>query len=194
MANATSAPSISGVNKAPPRHGERHTLSPETELRLELSSNTTATLTLLQGSAEVFGAEMALERPYTLAGNNKIAIFTWHGCVLDVELDNENKQLDISYTSDETVANIAFVNTHAQLEALRDEAWNDISNNSESKSNGPRVMLVGPADCGKSSLSRILLAYGTFYSFGFFLPSSFCNFFFSEIFDYKIIGKSDIMN
>ena len=178
MANATSAPSISGVNKAPPRHGERHTLSPETELRLELSSNTTATLTLLQGSAEVFGAEMALERPYTLAGNNKIAIFTWHGCVLDVELDNENKQLDISYTSDETVANIAFVNTHAQLEALRDEAWNDISNNSESKSNGPRVMLVGPADCGKSSLSRILLAYGTFYSFGFFLPSSFCNFFF----------------
>eukprot|EP00560_Eucampia_antarctica_P000519 CAMPEP_0197834594 /NCGR_PEP_ID=MMETSP1437-20131217/22997_1 /TAXON_ID=49252 ORGANISM="Eucampia antarctica, Strain CCMP1452" /NCGR_SAMPLE_ID=MMETSP1437 /ASSEMBLY_ACC=CAM_ASM_001096 /LENGTH=483 /DNA_ID=CAMNT_0043439415 /DNA_START=48 /DNA_END=1499 /DNA_ORIENTATION=+ len=162
MANAAISGTNSVVNKPPPRYGERHTLSPETELRLELSASTPATLTLLQGSAEVFGAELALDKPYNLRGNNKIAIFTWHGCVLDVELENDNKQLDISYTSDETVSNIAFVNTHAQLEALRDEAWNNNSNESENSSisiNGPRVLLVGPADSGKSSLVRILLAY-----------------------------------
>lgn len=170
VATTTAGTSINNngvVSKSPPRYGERHTLSPETELRLELSASTTATLTLLQGSAEVFGAELALDKPYNLRGNNKIAIFTWHGCILDVELDNDNKQLDISYTSDETVSNVAFVNTHAQLEALRDEAWNNINENNESKnnngnnssSNGPRILIVGPSDSGKSSLVRILSAY-----------------------------------
>lgn len=161
------------IGKAPPRYGERHTISAETELRLELSASTTATLTLLQGSAEVFGAELAMDKPYHLRGNNKIAIFTWHGCTLDVDLENDNQQLDISYTSDETVSNVAFVNTHAQLEALRDEAWNnihetnEINNNnntnnstiSSGNSNGPRVLVVGPSDSGKSSLVRILSAY-----------------------------------
>ena len=88
-------------------------------------------------------------------------------------------QLDIIYVSDETDANVSFVNTHAQLEAMRDEALGysaSSSTNSPTSTTatttgetinketavmvgGPRVLLVGPADCGKSSLARVLVAY-----------------------------------
>ena len=79
--------------------------------------------------------------------------------------------LDMIYESDETDANVAYVNTHAQLEAMRDEALlasgnennnnnnEGDDNNNSNKSSGPRVLLVGPADCGKSSLARVLTAY-----------------------------------
>jgi ABC-type protease/lipase transport system fused ATPase/permease subunit len=58
-----------------------------------------------------------------------------------------------AYTSDETNANVSYVNTHAQLEVLRDEAL-------ASNAAGPRVMIVGPPESGKSSLAKILVAYG----------------------------------
>lgn len=75
---------------------------------------------------------------------------------MDVEF---GKELEISYTSEETVANVAFVNTHAQLEAMRDEALMDATNGKD-ESDGPRVLVVGPADCGKTSLVKVLTNYG----------------------------------
>jgi polyribonucleotide 5'-hydroxyl-kinase len=134
---------------------ERHVLKAEEELRLEVGFSKTCNfkLTLVRGSAELSGVELALNHTYTLAadsGGLKLAIFTWHGCVVDVIADEGS--LDISYTSDETNSNVAAVNTHAQLEALRDEA---VSTSSE----GPRVLIVGPSESGKSSLAKLLTAY-----------------------------------
>jgi polyribonucleotide 5'-hydroxyl-kinase len=105
----------------------------------------------------------------------KVAIYTWHGCIIDV---TQVKKLDIVYVSDETNANVAYVNTHAQLEAMRDEAYTTITTTAAAMDNngqqqrssgdstataggtgGPRVLLVGPTDSGKTSLARILLAY-----------------------------------
>jgi len=177
--------------KPPPKNGERHTLSPQTELRLEVPSHTSVSLTLLSGSAEIFGAEMAIftsgtgpgtdlsksKQTYLIPGHAKFAVFTWHGCVLDVDVEF-GKDLDIGYTSEETVANIAYVNTHAQLEAMRDEALMNATNpstngsrsngisgsgsgsNKSSSIDGPRVLVVGPADCGKTSLVKLLTSYG----------------------------------
>ena len=51
------------------------------------------------------------------------------------------------------------MNTHAQLEALRDEALLKQINGEES-GEGPRILVVGPADSGKTSLTKILVAYG----------------------------------
>ena len=136
---------------------ERHVLKAEEELRLEVSFSKSCQfqLTLLQGSAELWGVELASNTPYTLAadsGGLKIAIFTWHGCVIDVL--SPDGSLEMAYTSDETSSNVATVNTHAQLEALRDEAALGGGGGE-----GPRVLVVGPTESGKSSLAKTLVAY-----------------------------------
>jgi len=107
----------------------------------------------------------ALKQSYLISGHAKLAVFTWHGCILDVDVEF-GKELEISYTSDETVANVAYVNTHAQLEALRDEAMMmgggsgvGVGEKEEDKVDGPRVLVVGPADSGKTSLVKVLTAY-----------------------------------
>lgn len=175
------------IHKPIPQNGERHTLEPETELRIEIPANTNGTVTLLAGSAEIFGAELPLalssssiassldasssDKMYNskqsvhLSGNTKFAIYTWHGCTLDIDIEF-GKSLAISYTSSETSANISYVNTHAQLEAIRDEVLGDKMNvdipgsGTENKNkDGPRVLLVGPADSGKTSLARVLTSY-----------------------------------
>lgn len=161
MVLSTASPSLT-VDDLPPIQdgvgGERHVLKAESELRLEIPHNkgsTTnqqklCTLVLRKGSCELWGLELALNHPYVLTAGAKLALFTWHGCVVDVlECDS----LEISYVSEETNANVAYVNTHAQLEALRDEA---LANQGE----GPRVLIVGPPESGKSSLAKLLVAYG----------------------------------
>jgi len=91
-----------------------------------------------------------------------------------LDVSDEDK-LDIVYVSEETDANVAYVNTHAQLEAMRDEALASLlpatnpqqgmlsdkneGENDNSDVEGPRVLLIGPADCGKSSLARVLSSY-----------------------------------
>lgn len=131
--------------------GERHVLQPQEEVRVEIPFGTNsevARLTLQKGSCELWGCELALGKTYSIAnGGIQLALFTWHGCVVDID-----GNVEISYTSDETQANVAFVNTHAQLEALRDDSL-------ASGGQGPRVMIVGPPESGKSSLAKTLVAY-----------------------------------
>jgi polyribonucleotide 5'-hydroxyl-kinase len=136
----------------------RHVLEVEEELRLEVSFSKSSQfqITLVHGSAELLGVELAPNTTYTLAPDSsglKIAIFTWHGCVIDVLATDGC--LEISYTSDETNSNIAAVNTNAQLEALRDEA----AMMTPVVGEGPRVLIVGPPESGKTSLAKVLTAY-----------------------------------
>lgn len=143
---------MSEVPSLPPVQGERHTLKAEEELRLEVnfSKQSQCHIVLQHGSCELFGVELAVGKQYTFTGGGlKIALFTWHGCTVDIDSD---EAFDIAYVTDETDCNVAYVNTHAQLEALRDEA-------ASSNSDGPRVLIVGPKECGKSSLFKILTAY-----------------------------------
>ena len=143
----------------PPAPGaERHVLEVEEELRLEVSFSKSCQfqITLVQGSAELLGVELAPNTTYTLSpdtGGLKIAIFTWHGCVLDVL--STDGSLEMSYKTDDTSSNVAAVNTNAQLEALRDEA----ATMTPVVGEGPRVLVVGPPESGKSSLAKVLTAY-----------------------------------
>mmetsp|Transcript_7487 Transcript_7487/g.10890 ORF Transcript_7487/g.10890 Transcript_7487/m.10890 type:complete len:460 (+) Transcript_7487:153-1532(+) len=142
--------SVSQEDLDPPE-GERHVLKAESELRLEMPhGNSTCTIKLLNGSCELWGAELALNHSYVLSGGSKLALFTWHGCTIDVDCD----AMEISYVSEETNANVAYVNTHAQLETQRDSAL-------ASQGEGPRVLIVGPPESGKSSLAKVLIAYAT---------------------------------
>jgi polyribonucleotide 5'-hydroxyl-kinase len=145
----------------PPVVGERHILQPQEELRVEVSFSQShaCSFTLQKGSCELWGCELALGKPYTIhQGGVKLALFTWHGCVVDVDAGGH---LEISYIGirDETEFQVSFVNTHAQLEALRDDAASAIASDAQTQTQGPRVLIVGPPESGKTSLCKTLIAY-----------------------------------
>lgn len=123
----------------------RYTLTAEQELRCEIPESEPIAITLLNGNAEIFGMELVPNREYTFTDDN-IAIFTWYGCV--IEASGEKSTM---YVADSTPM-VAYVNTHMQLEARRDVALA----NGES---GPRVLIAGPSDHGKSTTCRILSSY-----------------------------------
>ena len=100
-------------------------LKKESEIRCEVQENSSLSVKLTAGSAEIFGVEMAPNKEYIFRDQN-IAIFTWYGCTLDISGDDSGL-----YESDSTPM-VSYVNTHVQLEARRDVAL-------ANKENGPRV-------------------------------------------------------
>eukprot|EP00428_Durinskia_dybowskii_P085932 CAMPEP_0170436592 /NCGR_PEP_ID=MMETSP0117_2-20130122/44224_1 /TAXON_ID=400756 /ORGANISM="Durinskia baltica, Strain CSIRO CS-38" /LENGTH=434 /DNA_ID=CAMNT_0010696639 /DNA_START=70 /DNA_END=1371 /DNA_ORIENTATION=- len=131
---------------------KQRVLKKETEMRCEVAENTSLTLKLVAGSAEIFGIEMAPNKEYNFKDQN-IAVFHGMGARLRhlemiVAFSGDDSGL---YESDSTPM-VSYVNTHIQLESRRDIA---LSN----KDNGPRIMIVGPAEHGKTTLAQILSAY-----------------------------------
>lgn len=125
-------------------------LTAESELRCEVTDQESITVKLVSGNAELFGVELALSREYIFSDDN-IAIFTWFGCKLEVRGSCKSKYLAKAGEND--LGNmVALVNAHIQLEAMRDVA---LANGED----GPRVMIVGPTDSGKSTTARILSSY-----------------------------------
>ena len=102
-------------------------------------------LTLRSGEAEIFGSSLELGQKFRISGQ-KIAIFTWKGCEIDVEGTPE-----VIYQSEDTPMS-QYLNIHDTLEARRTKA-------KAGQGEGPRTMIVGPTDSGKSTLSKILLNY-----------------------------------
>lgn len=76
----------------------------------------------------------------------KVAAFTWEGAALELE-----GQPDVVYESDETPMS-SYLNIHDTLEAQRTKAR-------ASHGEGPRTLVVGPTDSGKSTLCRLLSNY-----------------------------------
>ena len=128
-------------------------LEAESELRFEVGADTTLTVALRSGSIELLGIELATNREYSFTAD-KLALFTWHGATLETR----GETLSI-YESKRDSAMISYVNTHAQLEARREAALRVVRQGVSGPPHGPRVMLVGPTDSGKSSVSSILLSY-----------------------------------
>merc|ERR1711865_731442 len=118
-------------------------LNAEHELRLEVQSDQVA-LTLISGAAEVFGAELAVGHTNVIPSGSKIAAFTWHGCVLEVV-----GKPDVMYVANETPMRL-YQNIHILLDQRRQAAR-------ETGARGPRVLVAGPSDSGKSTLCRILV-------------------------------------
>lgn len=106
----------------------------------------TSVLQLLKGTAEIFGTELPTGHKFTFTGC-KSAIFTWEGCTLSV-----TGTPTVEYTSEETPMT-SYSNLHFALEKLRAIAGDF------PVAQGPRVMIIGPEDAGKTSLIKILTAY-----------------------------------
>lgn len=124
----------------------RRAINKEHELRIEVAQDGAATIKLISGSAELFGVELAEHRVYTLSPGRKIAIYSWYGAEVLV-----GGHVAACYLSSETHMPL-YANLHQRLEARREEAR-------KTGAQGPRVIIVGPTDSGKSTLSRILCAY-----------------------------------
>uniref|UniRef100_A0A1A9ZJ52 Protein CLP1 homolog n=1 Tax=Glossina pallidipes TaxID=7398 RepID=A0A1A9ZJ52_GLOPL len=124
-----------------------YNLEADSELRFEVEDkNAKVYVTLISGFAEMFGTELVKKKKYEFVMGAKVAIFTYHGCVLHLAGKTE-----VSYISKETPM-IQYLNCHAALEQMRVVA-------EEKDERGPVVMVVGPMDVGKSTLCRILLNY-----------------------------------
>ncbi|KAG7385740.1 Cleavage polyadenylation factor subunit clp1 [Phytophthora pseudosyringae] len=120
-------------------------LAREGEYRVEVPPQTEVGVKLKSGSAELFGVELAIDREYAFR-DRKLAIFTWYGCTLEVRGAPE-----VAYTSEETPMD-SYLNIHAQLQRRRELA-------KAKHAAGPRVLVCGPVDSGKSTLTQILANY-----------------------------------
>ncbi|XP_041029913.1 polyribonucleotide 5'-hydroxyl-kinase Clp1 [Carcharodon carcharias] len=122
-------------------------LEKETELRFEVEAHETVQLELLSGMAEIFATELTRNKRFTFDGGSKVAVFTWHGCSLQLR-----GRTEVAYVSRETPM-LLYLNCHAALEQMRQQAERE-------DERGPRVMVVGPTDVGKTTVCRLLLNYG----------------------------------
>ncbi|CAB3990730.1 polyribonucleotide 5 -hydroxyl-kinase Clp1 [Paramuricea clavata] len=147
-------------NKSEEQTG-RWNLERETELRFEVpeandsQGNTSAELVLLKGQAEIFGTELVLHKKFHFKPGDKIAVFTWDGCIVEISFSKQfllPGVVDGAYISRETPM-LMYLNLHAALDQMREKAKKNPG------LTGPRIMITGPGDVGKSTLCRILLNY-----------------------------------
>ncbi|XP_071803579.1 polyribonucleotide 5'-hydroxyl-kinase Clp1-like [Asterias amurensis] len=125
---------------------KEYRLVKDTELRFEVENNEIVHVQLKEGLAEVFGTELLKNRTYKFTALSKVAVYTWHGCCLHLKGKTE-----VAYIAKDTPMT-TYLNTHAALEQMRQQA-------EQEGTRGPRVMIVGPTDVGKSTLCRLLLNY-----------------------------------
>ncbi|OAD70147.1 hypothetical protein PHYBLDRAFT_126526 [Phycomyces blakesleeanus NRRL 1555(-)] len=120
-------------------------LDPDHEFRFEVDFNVKVQIKLLKGTAEIFGTELAMNVPYTFSGR-KAAVYTWHGCKIEVK-----GQFLVEYTANETPMT-SYFNAHMAIQQMREKAKRD-------GERGPRVLVIGPHDVGKTSLCKTLVSY-----------------------------------
>ncbi|BFZ01915.1 hypothetical protein BsWGS_04954 [Bradybaena similaris] len=126
--------------------GQEFKLQIHSELRFEVEVKATVELEMTDGRGEMFGTELAKNKKYTFVSGSKVAIFTWHGCTIVLK-----GKAEVAYISKETPM-VVYVNTHAAMEQMRQKAEAE-------NTRGPRILVVGPTDVGKSTLCRILVNY-----------------------------------
>lgn len=122
-------------------------LPPNTEYRFEVGFARTLTVRLRSGTAEYFGTELAPSTTYSFQGT-KGAIYTWHGCRLEL-----GGEVESDYIAEETPMT-SHANLHFALEMLRDQS---VANNGVVM--GPRVLVVGAENAGKTALVKTLTSY-----------------------------------
>lgn len=127
-------------------------LRPGWEWRFEVPVGRLVVLKVVSGTAEKDGVELAPRNAYTLSGA-KSKIVTWHGCELEVEGRCDDDFVAEYATPAANPAN-AVVNLHARLGEMRAAA-------ARLGRQGPRVLVAGPPNMGKTTLARTLTSYAT---------------------------------
>ncbi|KAK3323798.1 Pre-mRNA cleavage complex II protein Clp1-domain-containing protein [Cercophora scortea] len=113
------------------------------------------TVRLVTGTAERDGTPLALNRTYTFV-RTKSKLLTWHGCTIEVNGDCDAYVAE--YVAPEDSPSVSYLNLHFALKERRDHVLRMAGKRGVC---GPRVMICGPKNSGKTSLARTLVAYAT---------------------------------
>lgn len=156
---------LSAPSEAPPPNEESReiSLSKGSEWRFEVALNTTVTVKLLlpssyadgmTGTAEIFGCELAPNHLYEFSGT-KASVYTHHGCTLAATGTFESE-----YVAEETPMS-EYLNLHFALENMRIDASRARLEGRSDAAGGPRVLVVGPENAGKTTLVKTLAGYAS---------------------------------
>lgn len=102
--------------------------------------------TAVRTSAEIFGAELVPGQEYPLLGGTRTALYSWHGCSVQISGHTEQE-----YDAPNVVMR-EYLHAAAIIEQKRQRAL-------ELDLPAPRVLVCGSAFSGKSSLCQILCNY-----------------------------------
>lgn len=105
---------------------------------------------LVSGTAERDGTELALNVTYKFRGV-KSKVLTWRGCEIEFEPSGDFDEYVAEYMSPDETPQVSYLNLHFLLDGLRREAR-------ARNATGPRVLIAGARDVGKTSLARTLAA------------------------------------
>ncbi|KAG6832055.1 Cleavage polyadenylation factor subunit clp1 [Tricholoma furcatifolium] len=134
-------------------------LEPESEYRFELDPGSSLAIKLVRGNAEIFGSELAEGKQYLFGSECKAAVFTWRGSEKHV-----TGQPSTEYVSNETPM-VAYANLHIAFEQMRVRAFRVLhgspprGDDPSAITDPPRVLILGPENSGKTTLSKILVNY-----------------------------------
>ncbi|KAG2307993.1 hypothetical protein Bca52824_027741 [Brassica carinata] len=129
----------------------RVTLEKQSEIRIQVPQISPLKLRVLHGKVEIFGSELPRNVWLTFPPLQQFAIFAWYGATL--EIDSVTKTDTIS---DETPM-MSYLNVHNSLQVQRHRVTS--STRDYVSSQGPRVIIIGDTDSGKSTLAKMLLSW-----------------------------------
>ncbi|VVB09292.1 unnamed protein product [Arabis nemorensis] len=123
----------------------RVTLEQQSEIRIQVDRVSPLKLRVIDGKVEIFGSELPQKVWLTLPPLLQLAVFTWYGATIEIagvtKTDTSNKTPMVDYRR---------VNYSLHAERRYSVA---------SSSQGPRVIIVGAIDSGKSALAKMLLSW-----------------------------------
>ncbi|KAI8662331.1 hypothetical protein LRP88_03585 [Fusarium phalaenopsidis] len=152
--------SIPGLGQIPSQPTASSTrvlaLRPVCEWRFQVSYGSSVIVKVLSGTAEKDGVELAPRNAYNFSGV-KSKILTWHGCELEIDGRCDSESIADYGNPTENVAN-SHLNLHGQLNDMRQAAARE-------GREGPRVLITGGVNTGKTTLARTLTSYATRQSY-----------------------------
>ncbi|KAK6588901.1 pre-mRNA cleavage complex ii clp1-related [Cryptosporidium xiaoi] len=97
-------------------------------------------------SAEIFGAELPPDVDIKVAPLSRIAIYTWHGCILQIRGPVQQEYESVNNSMKDYMEVIQVLDNRRSFSKLYGTL-------------GPRVMVTGSSNSGKSTLCQILCNY-----------------------------------
>ncbi|KAJ1608331.1 C1p1p GTPase and Pre-mRNA cleavage complex protein [Cryptosporidium canis] len=97
-------------------------------------------------SAEIFGAEIPPDIDVKIAPLSRIAIYTWHGCILQIRGPVQQEYESVNKSMKEYMEVIQVLDNRRNFSKLHGTS-------------GPRVLVTGSSNSGKSTLCQILCNY-----------------------------------